>query len=63
MSVCDDCEIGQSEDVHIHPQSTCIHMGELEPNILLCDDCLFHAIDPDRKPDDVSMWKLEEGRK
>ena len=60
MTVCNGCEIEQSEDVHIHHQATCIYMGDLEPNILLCDDCLFHAIDPNREPDDVSTWKIKE---
>ena len=57
VSVCDDCGFEESEDLYIHHQATSPFMEELEPNILLCDDCLFHAIDPTRESDDVSTWK------
>ena len=59
IDVCDDCGFEESEDLYIHHQATSFFMEKLEPNIKLCDDCLFHAIDPERGPDDVSMWLAE----
>jgi len=66
IRVCNDCDISADSGLMIHHLADDYRdarFGKFEQykldDVDLCDDCLYHAIDRDRGPDDVSIWFVE----